>query len=204
MIRSSFDLSIRSRCLAAVVVTVAGIALPGAALAHTGLGVGGFASGFVHPFSGLDHLLAMFAVGLWAARLGGRATWLIPTTFVLTMVVAAASAVGGLPLPLVEVGVAGSVVVLGAVIALDTRLPLASALPLVAALAIFHGYAHGAELPAAVSGVTYGLGFMLATAALHGWGIAGGLLANRLAGLRPVQAGGGAITLAGLWMLAGL
>ena len=204
MIRSSFDLSTRSRCLAAVFVSVAGIALPGVALAHTGHGAGGFGGGFMHPFNGLDHVLAMFAVGLWAARQGGRAVWLMPATFVLMMAVGALAAVGGLPLPLVEVGVAGSVVVLGAVIALDTRLPLASALPLVAALAIFHGYAHGAELPAATSGVTYGLGFMLATAALHGWGLACGLLATRPAGLRPVQAGGGAITLAGLWMLAGL
>lgn len=204
MDRTRLEMSNRSRRCLALFATVAALTLPGAALAHTGLGVGGFASGFVHPMGGLDHVLAMFAVGLWAARHGGRATWLIPTTFVLMMVVGAASAVGGLPLPLVELGVAGSVVVLGSVVALDRRLPLVSVPPLVAALAIFHGYAHGAELAATVSGATYGVGFVLATAALHGWGLAGGFLVNRLAGLRPVQAGGGAIALAGLWLLAGL
>ena len=204
MSRSSFDLSIRARCLAAVFVSVAGIALPGVALAHTGHEAGGFGGGFMHPFNGLDHVLAMFAVGLWAARQGGRAVWLMPAIFVLMMAGGALAAVGGLALPVVELGVAGSVVVLGAVVALDRRLPLAAVAPLAGALAIFHGYAHGAALPAATSGVTYGLGFMLATVALLGCGLACGLLATRPAGLRPVQAGGGVIALAGLWMLAGL
>ncbi len=175
-------------------------ALPGAALAHTGLAASGFAGGFVHPFGGLDHVLAMFAVGLWAARLGGRATWAVPTAFVVAMAAGAVAAVVGLALPPVEVGVAGSLLVLGAVIALDARLSLASALPLVAGLAVFHGFAHGA----AATGAAYGLGFVAATAALQGCGLACGFLANRLAAVRPVQAGGGALALAGLWMLAAL
>jgi urease accessory protein len=175
-------------------------ALPGAALAHTGLAANGFVSGFVHPFGGLDHVLAMFAVGLWAARLGGRATWAVPTAFVVVMAAGAAAAMAGLALPPVEVGVAGSLLVLGAVIALDRHLPLASALPLVAVLAVFHGFAHGAE----ATGAAYGLGFALATAALHGLGLACGFLANRLVAARPVQAGGGALALAGLWMLTAL
>ncbi len=181
-------------------VTIGMAALPGAALAHTGLAASGFASGFVHPFGGLDHVLAMFAVGLWAARLGGRATWAVPAAFVVVMAAGAAAAMVGLALPPVEVGVAGSLLVLGAVIALDARLSLASALPLVAVLAVFHGFAHGAE----AAGAAYGLGFALATAALHGLGLACGFLANRLAAPRPVRAGGGAIALAGLWMLAAL
>ena len=181
-------------------VTIGMAALPGAALAHTGLAASGFASGFVHPFSGLDHVLAMFAVGLWAARLGGRATWLVPTVFVVVMAAGATAAVGGLPLPPVEIGVTGSLLVLGAVIALDARLSVASALPLVAVLAVFHGTAHGAEM----TGVSYGLGFTVATAGLHGLGLASGFLANRLAAPRPVRAGGGAIALAGLWMLTAL
>ena len=181
-------------------VTIGMAALPGAALAHTGLAASGFASGFGHPFGGLDHVLAMFAVGLWAARLGGRATWAVPTAFVVVMAEGAAAAAVGLALPPVEVGVAGSLLVLGAVIALDRRLSLASALPLVAVLAVFHGFAHGAE----ATGAAYVLGFALATAALHGLGLACGFLANRLTAVRPVQAGGGALALAGLWMLTAL
>ena len=186
--------------IVATVVTIGMAIPPGAALAHTGLAASGFASGFVHPFGGLDHVLAMFAVGLWAARLGGRATWLVPAAFVVVMAAGAAAAAAGLALPPVEVGIAGSLLVLGAVIALDARLPLASALPLVAVLAVFHGTAHGAEM----TGVSYGLGFTVATAALHGLGLACGFLANRLAAPRPVRAGGGAITLTGLAMLAAL
>lgn len=181
-------------------VTIGMAALPGAALAHTGLAASGFASGFVHPFGGLDHVLAMFAVGLWAARLGGRATWAVPTAFVVVMAAGAAAAAAGLPLPRVEIGVAGSLLVLGAVIALDARLSLASALPLVGVLAVFHGYVHGAEM----TGAAYGLGFTVATAGLHGLGLACGLLANRLVAVGPVQAGGGALALAGLWMLTAL
>jgi len=175
-------------------------ALPGTALAHTGLAATGFASGFAHPFGGLDHVLAMFAVGLWAARLRGRAMWLVPGAFVAVMAAGAGAAVVGVPLPPVEVGVAGSLLVLGAVITLDSRLSLAAALPLVAVLAVFHGYAHGAE----ATGASFGLGFTLATAALHGLGLACGLLANRLAAVQPLRAGGGAIALAGVWMLATL
>lgn len=199
MDRPGNALSNRSWRVAAMAVFVLMIS-PGAALAHTGPAASGFAGGFVHPFAGLDHVLAMFAVGLWAARLGGRAVWRIPAAFVAVMAAAAGAAALGMGVPPVEIGIAGSVLVLGAVIAVDARPGLSVALPLVAVLAAFHGSAHGAV----ATGAAYGLGFILATAALHGCGLACGSLAYRLAAPRPVRVGGGAIALTGLWMLAGL
>jgi urease accessory protein len=152
------------------------------------------AAGFVHPFTGLDHLLAMLAVGLWAAQLGGRWTWAVPLAFVGSMALGGALGFTGLELPLVEPMIAASVLVLGLVVALRVRLRW-SALALVGAFAVFHGIAHAAEMPREVSRLVYACGFVLATALLHAAGVALGMLPRaRWAGV-PVA-------LAGLWLLA--
>lgn len=140
--------------------------------AHTfGSQGAGLMAGLTHPFVGLDHLLAMFAVGIWAGQLGGRAVWLIPLTFVSVMAVAATLASFGLLLPLMEPAIACSVLVLGLLIAGSVRLPTSVCALLVSLFAVFHGYAHGLELPQAASPILYGAGFVLATALLHGIGI---------------------------------
>lgn len=180
---------------------------PVVAHAHPGGHADGFAAGLAHPFLGLDHLLAMIAVGVWAAQLArtrrhAHALWALPLAFVGVMTLAAFLAVGGTALPAIESGVAASVLVLGLLIAARSRLALPAGLAVVALFAVFHGYAHGAEMPAAASLLTYGAGFALATAALHGVGIAGAHgLAAHAAALRWVGAG---IAAAGATLLAGL
>lgn len=140
--------------------------------AHTfGSQGAGLMAGLTHPFVGLDHLLAMIAVGIWAGQLGGRAVWLIPLTFVSVMAAAATLASFGLLLPLMEPAIACSVLVLGLLIAGSVRLPTSVGALLVSLFAVFHGYAHGLELPQAASPILYGAGFVLATALLHGIGI---------------------------------
>lgn len=185
--------------LAALLVTLAG---PAVAYAHTGAAGGtGFHHGLVHPLGGLDHLLAMLAVGIWAAQLGGRAVWAVPTTFVLTMALGGALALGGGSLPLVEQGIAASVLILGLAIAGAWRLPLAISTSLVASFAVFHGLAHGAEMPAAGSGLAYGAGFVLSTAALHlsGFGVAT-VLQHAREGL--VRVAGTLVALGGVYLIA--
>jgi len=151
-------------------MTVATLAAAsGAALAHPGHETASFATGFAHPFGGLDHLLAMFAVGLYAARQPGAARWALPGGFVLAMLAGAGLGAAGVALPAVESGIALSVLVLGLLIALAARLPLVASLPLVAGFALFHGFAHYAEMGGAAL-ATYAAGFALATAALHGCG----------------------------------
>jgi urease accessory protein len=159
----------------------------------------------MHPLGGLDHLLAMVAVGLYAALLGGRALWLVPATFVGVMALGGALGAAGYPLPHVETGIALSVIVLGLAVALRANLPTLAAMALAGLFAIFHGHAHGAEMPADAAAVSYSAGFMLATALLHGAGIAIGLAAGRLAerGSRAIRLAGGAVALAGVVILAG-
>lgn len=172
--------------------------------AHTGVGsTSGFVHGFSHPFSGIDHILAMVAVGIFAARLGGRALWLVPTSFVAMMAVGGLLGISGIQLPLVELGIAMSVIVLCALVALQTSMPTSVAMGLVGFFALFHGHAHGAEMPVDASGLNYAVGFMLATAILHVGGIAIGLALGRVASQRFVQIGGGAMALAGVGILAG-
>ena len=157
------------------------IALTGAAFAHTGLGdAAGFTHGFMHPVGGLDHVLAMVAVGLYAALLGGRALWLVPATFVAVMAIGGALGMAGFGLPYAEIGIALSVVVLGLAVALRLSLPTLAAMALVGLFAVFHGHAHGAEMPQDVSGYAYAAGFMLATALLHCAGIALGLAGRQV------------------------
>ena len=153
------------------------VLVPTLAFAHAGPAghTHDLVSGFAHPIGGLDHLLAMVAVGLFAAQLGGRALWLVPASFVATMAAAGFAGMAGVHVPLAEAGIVLSIVVLGAVVALRLAMPVAAAMALVAFFAIFHGYAHGLETPETASGLLYGLGFLAATALLHGLGIAIGL-----------------------------
>jgi urease accessory protein len=184
-----------------VVLVAAAATLNTAALAHPGHPDLGFAGGFAHPLAGLDHLLAMVAVGLWASRLGGRALWLLPLTFPAVMAAGAALGFGGLALPWIEIGIAGSVLVLGAMVALTLRPSLAASLPLIAAFALLHGYSHGVELPVDASGLTYGAGFIAATLALHLVGIGLGLLANRIPVRFAARTAGGAIACVGILLV---
>lgn len=151
----------------------------GAAWAHPGHSAAGFAAGLMHPFQGLDHLLAMAAVGLWAAQGGGRSIWLLPAAFMSMLAAGAAAAMqwqASLP---VETGIALSVLALGLLVALSLRLPIAFSVAAAALFGLFHGYAHGLELPAAAAPFDYALGFLIATAALHLSGIAAGVAARR-------------------------
>ena len=174
----------------------------GPAAAHTfGAQGAGFGAGFGHPIFGLDHLLAMIAVGLWAAQLGGAAVWRVPTAFVAALGVGAALAVTGVPLPAVEPGIMASVLVLGLLIAFAVRLPSAAGMAIDAVFALFHGHAHGAEMPEAAHPLLYGLGFALASVLLHGVGIVVGLSAGRFAAPALTRAAGAAVAAMGLWAL---
>ena len=175
------------------------------ALAHTEGGVaGGFLSGLSHPISGWDHVVAMVAVGLWGAFLGLPAIWLLPIVFPVVMAFGGALGVIGVPVPSVEIGIALSAVVLGLCVALQARPPLWIAAVIVGIFAIFHGHAHGTELPAAANPFAYAVGFVIATGLLHIMGIGFGLLTRWPAGKIAVRAGGGAIALAGLVFLSRL
>jgi urease accessory protein len=175
------------------------------AIAHTGHGADGFMHGFAHPLGGIDHVLAMVTVGLYAGMLGGRALWLIPAAFLGAMAIGGVMGMTGYALPYTEIGIAGSVIGLGLAVALRINLPTLAATALAGLFAIFHGHAHGAEMPQSVSSYEYAAGFLLATALLHAIGIALGLTAGRLAergGWRITQAAGAAITVAGIALLA--
>jgi urease accessory protein len=194
----------RSGAGAIWLIAAAAVVAPGVALAHTEVGVaGGLASGFTHPIFGFDHVVAMVAVGLWGAFLGQPAIWLLPVVFPVVMAFGGLAGVLGVPLPGVETGIALSALALGAMVALALRPPLWVAAILVGAFAIFHGHAHGTELPEAASPLAYGVGFVVATGLLHLSGIALGLLSRWPAGLRAVRIGGGAIACAGLYFLVG-
>jgi urease accessory protein len=178
-----------------------------AARAHTGVGsTAGFAHGFVHPLGGVDHILAMIAVGLFAAQMGGRALWLVPLSFVSVMILGAILGIAGVGLPFVEIGIGLSVVVLGLTVAFGVYLPTAAAMALVGFFAVFHGYAHGAEMPESASGLMYGAGFVPATALLHALGIGLGLGVGRTGaaiGHGALRTAGSAMALAGIAILAG-
>ncbi len=161
-------------------LTAAALALPTAALAHTGHEAGSLASGMMHPVGGLDHVLAMVAVGLWAAQTGGRAVWAAPLAFVGAMLAGGAMGMAGIGFPAVEPMILASIVVLGAVVALAARVPLVPALAVIALFGVAHGHAHGAEGPA-TGMAAYAAGFALATAVLHGAGLALGFGLARLA-----------------------
>jgi urease accessory protein len=179
--------------------------MPSLASAHTGVGdTGGYWHGLMHPISGLDHILAMVAVGLWAAQMGGKAVWAIPAAFMVAM--AGSSVLGhfGIPLPGVEQGIIASDFILGLLLLFAARLPLGVSAGIVGILAIFHGYAHGAEMPETASGLAYGGGFLISTALLHLAGVGMGLAIDRY---QPkfqellFRIGGGAVVLGAVYVL---
>jgi urease accessory protein len=169
--------------------------LAGVCHAHPGHGaeIGGIARGLAHPFTGLDHILAMLAVGLWAVQLGKRALWLLPLSFVSAMAAGAALGMSGVRLPFIEPAILASVLALGMLVAFAARLPLGVSAAAVAVAALFHGQAHGSEISMNSSGLSAIVGFVIATAMLHTFGVAGGLGLQRIAQHRIIRAAGAAI-----------
>ena len=193
-------MSLSRLILAALIVAV--LAAP--ALAHSGEGsAGGFLSGLAHPLFGPDHVVAMVAVGLWGAFLRAPAIWLLPIVFPLVMAFGGVLGIVGVPLPAVETAIAASAIVLGAMVALAARPPFWAAAALVGAFAIFHGYAHGKELPDGANAVAFAAGFVIATGLLHLTGIAFGQVARWPAGRLAVRAAGGVIAAVGVAYLSG-
>lgn len=162
---------------------VALMAMTGLAEAHPGHDSSGFLNGFIHPFTGIDHIMAMVAVGLFAAMLGGRARYLVPSSFVVMMVAGAGLAFSGFVLPFVEMGIFTSVIVLSALVVLRWNMSLSVAMGLCGFFAVFHGFAHGSEMPVNSTGLSFGAGFVIATAILHAIGLSAGLFA----GLKAVK-----------------
>lgn len=186
------------RLLAAAVVAT--VSTP--ALAHVEAGQAtGLLSGFLHPISGLDHVLAMVAVGLWGAILGTPAVWVLPIAFPLVMAMGALLGFLGVPLPGVEYGIAASAILLGAAVAFEVRPPVAFAALLVGVFAIFHGYAHGSELPPGQSALLFSMGFVIATGALHAVGIGIGALKGRVWGGAVLRAAGSMVAAGGAFFM---
>ncbi len=176
--------------------------LSGPASAHIVAGEsGGFLSGFKHPISGLDHILAMVSVGLWGAQLGAPAIWLLPVTFPIVMAFGGFLGLIGAPFPGVEVGIAMSALLLGAAVMAQWRPPLVAAAALVGVFALFHGHAHGAELPPGESGLLYSVGFVIATGLLHLVGITIGTVHKWGWGRRLLQAAGAGVAMGGVYFL---
>lgn len=174
------------------------------ASAHQGGAAGGFFSGFMHPVLGWDHVVAMVAVGLWGAILGSPAIWVLPVVFPMVMAFGGALGVLGVPIPGVETGIALSAIVLGAMVAFAARPPVWVAAVVVGIFAIFHGHAHGTELPQAANPLAFSLGFVIATGLLHISGISFGLLVRWPAGKVAVRTVGAGIAMAGVGFLAGI
>lgn len=199
---SRAELRLFPRDAIAVTMGIAAVALANSAAAHTGTGLaGGFGSGFRHPFTGTDHLLAMVSVGLWGAFLGRPLLFALPVIFPALMVIGAVMGMLDVPLPPVEIGIALSVLVLGVCIALSLKAPVWVASLIVAVFAVFHGYAHGKELPSAADPIAYSAGFVLATGSLHLAGIGIGFLNGRPGGVLVTRSLGAFITCAGVWFL---
>ena len=188
-------------CLVLLCLIVPRVALAHAAGAEAGAG---FSAGFLHPISGIDHVLAMFAIGLWGSQLGMPGIWVLPVAFPLVMAFGGALGIAGVPLPGTEIGIALSVITLGSVIALNLRPPLQVALGIAAFFAIFHGHAHGAELPHQASAIAYSAGFVLATGFIHLSGIGVGTVIHLPRGPVVVRAGGCVIAAAGVYLLTQL
>lgn len=175
---------------------------PATALAHVGSSeAGGFLTGIQHPVSGLDHIIAMLAVGLWGAQLGAPAIWILPVVFPMMMAMGGTLGLMGIPLPGVEVGIAVSAVVLGFMVLTEARVKIQLAMVIVAFFAVFHGHAHGTELPAGQSGLLYSMGFVAATGCLHGVGIAVGLIHRWQAGKLALRGAGSVVCASGIYFL---
>ena len=177
--------------------------VPGLAFAHIGQGdvSGGFLAGLEHPVSGLDHVVAMVAVGIWGAQLRAPAIWILPVTFPLVMSFGGVLGGLGVPIPGIEIGIALSAIVLGAMVAVAARPPIWVAAVIVGVFAIFHGYAHGAELPESANAVSYAMGFVVATGSLHALGILIGVINKWSWGDKCLRAGGILIALCGAYFL---
>jgi urease accessory protein len=196
--RSDFERLSAARNTLLMLATM--LALP--AWAHEQAGqAAGFITGMLHPVSGLDHVLAMVAVGLWGAQLGAPAIWLLPVTFPLVMAFGGFLGLVGVPLPGVEVGIAASAILLGTMVATQSRPPLWMAAAAVGFFAIFHGHAHGTELPAGESGLLYSIGFVVVTGCLHATGIAIGLIHRWQRGRIALRAAGAVVGAAGVFFL---
>lgn len=195
----------RRQILALILTAFSFIFATSAGLAHSGEGpTGGFVSGMTHPIFGWDHVVAMVAVGLWGAVLGRPAIWILPIVFPLVMAFGAALGVAGISVPFIETGIALSGVVLGLLIVFFVKTPMAIAAILVGLFAIFHGHAHGTELPEAANPISYAVGFVIATGLLHLFGILFGTLMAHDAGKWVVRAGGAVIALVGAAFLVGV
>ena len=185
--------------------SLVGVALalaPVAARAHADVHPGGgFVAGLLHPISGLDHVVAMEAVGLWGAVLGPPALWVLPVAFPMVMAFGGLLGLLGVPIPGVEIGIAVSGLVMGLMVLFELRPPLALAALIVSAFAVFHGHAHGAELPAGSNALLYSLAFVIATGLLHLLGVLLGETRRWPGGRRFVQVAGGCVALVGLWFL---
>jgi urease accessory protein len=193
--------TLRAKIFAMKTKTFAAIATalsfaPTLAHAHPGHG-DGFSAGLAHPVMGLDHILAMAAVGLWASQLGGRSRWVVPAAFVGMMMMGNALGVAGIAVPFVEPAIVCSVILLGVLVLAAARLPLAVGVAVAGGFALFHGLAHGAEVPANASGLAFTLGFALVTSALHACGLVLGVAVERFARAPWLRIAGGAITAAG-------
>lgn len=175
------------------------LALPATVYAHEGGSGAGFFSGLSHPVTGFDHVLAMVAVGIWGAQLGAPAVWLLPVVFPMVMAFGGMLGLMGVSLPAVELGIGGSALLLGLMVARETRPPLLLAALLVGFFAVFHGHAHGTELPEGQSGLLYSVGFVISTGLLHASGITLGLVHRWPAGRRSLRVTGMAIAVAGAW-----
>ena len=185
-----------------IILLVLLVATP--ALAHIERGqAAGFFSGLSHPVSGMDHVLAMVAVGLWGAQLGAPAMWLLPVTFPMVMAMGGVLGLLGIPLPFVEIAIALSAVLLGIMVMSEARPPVAVAAIMVGFFAVFHGHAHGTELPAGQSGLLYSMGFVMATGCLHGLGITIGLIHRWPAGKIALRIAGAGVALGGAFFLWG-
>lgn len=175
------------------------------AKAHIGVGaVTGVFAGFAHPLSGWDHFLAMLAVGLWAAQLAGRATWLVPLSFVLTMLFGGMLAILNISISSVEFGIVLSVLSMGALIAMKVKLPISTSMIIVGIFALFHGHAHGTEMSLANNYLTYAIGFVGSTTLLHVVGISTALLLRNWNFDKAIRAAGLAISLTGAYMVVNL
>jgi urease accessory protein len=174
---------------------------PGA-LAHVGeREAAGMLTGFLHPLSGWDHILAMVAVGLWGAQLGAPAIWVLPVSFPLVMAMGGMLGFLGVPVPGIEYGIAASAIVLGAAVAFEARPALPVAALVVGAFAIFHGHAHGTELPAGESALLYSMGFVIATGCLHALGIGIGTVHRRPWGRNLLRAAGTTVAAGGVFFM---
>ena len=187
------------RTITLIVASVALLAFPSPLAAHEGGAAAGLLSGLLHPVSGLDHVLAMLAVGIWGAQMGPPAIWVLPVTFPMVMALGGMLSLVGVPVPGVEIGIGLSALLLGLMVALERRPDLRGAAVLVGFFAIFHGYAHGAELPEGQSGILYSIGFVVSTGTLHASGIGVGLIHRWDRGKRALRIAGAGIAASGAW-----